>query len=81
MTVRVLLFAAARQTAGCDELEVELSASATIAELRHAIAQRVPELTALIASAAFAIDEQYADDGTQIPPSAEIACIPPVSGG
>ena len=29
----------------------------------------------------FAVDTRYADDATPIPPNADVACIPPVSGG
>jgi molybdopterin converting factor small subunit len=29
----------------------------------------------------FAVNAEYADDASVIPPGASVACIPPVSGG
>jgi molybdopterin synthase sulfur carrier subunit len=81
VNVRVRLFALARQAAGSDRLDLALPEGATIAQLRHAIAAQVPQLAPAIGQMLFAIDQQYAGDETAIPPDAEVACIPPVSGG
>ena len=40
-----------------------------------------PQLAPLVAHATFAIGSRYADDRQPIPAGAEVACIPPVSGG
>jgi len=79
--VRIRLFAVARQVVGCDSVELELAEKATITQLRRAMADQIPELAGLVGHMTFAVDTEYADDKTKISPNAEIACIPPVSGG
>lgn len=81
MNVRVRLFAAARQAAGCDRLEVDMPRGSTIGQLRRRLAEEVPQLCGLVERVMFAIDAEYATDREEIPAHAEVACIPPVSGG
>ena len=81
MKVRVLLFAGARARAGCDRLELELPAGATVAQARQALAARCPALGGLLARGAIAVNEEAADDGDVLPENAELALLPPVSGG
>jgi molybdopterin converting factor subunit 1 len=81
MLVRVRLFAVARERAGRPVVEVELADEATVGDLTRALAERVPDLAAIMPSARFAVDSEYADDSTPIAPGAELALIPPVSGG
>lgn len=81
MKVRVKLFAVAKQKAGQDEIEVELPAAATVASLRAAVVEQYPALAEVIRHVRFAIDNEYAGDDLPLASSAEIAMIPPVSGG
>jgi molybdopterin converting factor subunit 1 len=81
MTVRVRLFARARDLAGADTVCVDLSPGATVADLRARLAVQCPALTALAARSAIAIDNDFASDGSPIAPGAEVALLPPVSGG
>jgi molybdopterin converting factor subunit 1 len=81
MRVNVRLFAAARETAGGESIEIDLPAGATVASLREALMERLPRARELLARSMFAIDCDYAADDKRLQPSAEIACIPPVSGG
>ncbi len=81
MLIRVKLFAAARQRAGREAVEVELPSSATVADLRRALAKAVPELSELLRNVMFAIGTEYAADSAVLTPDADVACIPPVSGG
>ena len=81
MKVRVKLFAAARELAGRDELELELAQRATLADLRVAIAKAFPALQKITPHALWAVDAEYAGDSTIINENSEIAIIPPVSGG
>lgn len=81
MTVRLELFALARQRAGRDSLQLDLAPGATVAHLRSSLAARVPELAGMLPHCMFAIDAQYAEDEAVIPQGALVACIPPVSGG
>ena len=81
MRVHVQLFAVARQRAGRHVVEVVLPDGATVADLRSVIAEAVPSLAPLLGSIRFAVNADYADDTTVIPPGADLAAIPPVSGG
>jgi molybdopterin converting factor subunit 1 len=79
--VVIRLFALAKDRAGRAELDLELSEPATVADLRRALASAHPELAPLIPNLMIAVNAEYAGDSQAIPPSAEIAAIPPVSGG
>lgn len=81
MKVFVKLFAGARELAEAGEVEVEIPQNATIGNLREALRQQLPALGPLLPHAMFAVNASYADDATVIPDTAELACIPPVSGG
>lgn len=81
MIARVKLFAVTAQLAGADELEVTLSTEHTIAGLRKAITEQCPALHQIMPHLMFAVNSEYAGDQTAIESGAEIACIPPVSGG
>jgi len=81
MKVRLQLFAAVGEMAGSDVLEFDLAAGSSIGDLRRELVRRVPSLAALGPHLMFAIDAEYAIDATAIGPAAEVACIPPVSGG
>lgn len=81
MTLTVHLFAAARDLAGAAAVPVDLPTAATVADLRAALAARVPALAALLARSAVAVDHDFADDAHVLTATAEVAVIPPVSGG
>jgi molybdopterin converting factor subunit 1 len=81
MRIRVKLFAAARDLVGGESIEIELPGEATVAELRHTLMERLPPARELLARSMFAIDHEYAANETRLKSNAEVACIPPVSGG
>ena len=81
MKIEIKLFAVAKQLVGAEVVPVELPDSATIGQLRSALAQQYPPLEKIAPQLMFAINADYAGDSTLIPAEAEIACIPPVSGG
>ena len=81
MIVRVRLFAAARQLVGAERVELELADGATVADLRRAMSAQFTAAAGLLPQSLFAIDTEYAHDDTVVAPTAEIAVIPPVSGG
>jgi molybdopterin converting factor small subunit len=81
MKVEVKLFALAKQLARCDTIQVDLPPGADVADLRRAIGQHFPDLAQLVRHALFAVNAEYADEDSPLPGGAEIACIPPVSGG
>ena len=81
MKVRVKLFAVARQRAGRDSVEVELPVAATVRQLRGALVEQFPLLADVIPHVRFAVNSEYAADASAIPAAADVALIPPVSGG
>ena len=81
MRVRVWLFALAKQLAGAEFIDLELSEQPTVGELRRRLAEDCVHLAPLSRHALFSIDAEYAPDSASIPAGGEVACIPPVSGG
>jgi molybdopterin synthase catalytic subunit len=81
MTFRVRCFARLRDLTGADTLSVELPPAATVGELRRRAAADYPPAAGLIARCAVAVNGDFADDALTLPLDAEIALLPPVSGG
>jgi molybdopterin converting factor subunit 1 len=81
MKVEVRMFARARELAGRDVVEVVLPAGATVADVRDAVAREVPNLSSFVRRCAVAVGGEYAVDADVIGEGAEVALIPPVSGG
>ncbi len=79
--VRVKMFAVAKQVAGADAVHLELPDAATVSDLRRALLSKLPALDGMSNLLLFAVNGEYAGDQTPLPPGAEVACIPPVSGG
>ena len=77
----VRLFARARDLAGADRLDVDIPAGATVGELRRRIAAQCPALAGLLERSALAVNEEFADDDLTLPANADLALLPPVSGG
>ena len=81
MNVEVKLFARARDVAGAETVTLVVPDSATVADLRAALALKFPEMESLAPNLLVAVGNEYADDQTTLDASKEIACFPPVSGG
>jgi molybdopterin converting factor subunit 1 len=81
MTVTVRLFARAKDLVGANLVKVTLPEPATVADLRRILAVDHPRLASLLARSAFAVQDEFADDACMLSPDAEIALLPPVSGG
>ena len=81
MNLRIKLFAIARQRLGRDEVEVAIPEAATAGDLRRALAEQFPALVDVLPHIRIAINSSYANDATVVPAGAEVALIPPVSGG
>lgn len=82
MRLEVLLYGAARTAAGGrSSLSVELSQGARVAELRAALASQHPVLARLLEASRIAVDHGFATDDSPVREGAELALIPPVSGG
>jgi sulfur-carrier protein len=81
MKLNVRLFARARDLAGADHVAVELPAGATTGDLRRRLVALYPRMTDLIAKCAVAVDAEFASDDRTLSEGADIALLPPVSGG
>jgi molybdopterin converting factor subunit 1 len=81
MLVRIKLFAIARQRVGRDQVEIALESSRTVADLRRVMAEQFPALADVLPHIRIAVNSSYAADSMLIPAGAEVALIPPVSGG
>lgn len=79
--MRVLLFARARELAGADAVDVVLPAAATVGDLRRRLAEQCPRMAGLVNRSAVAVNGEYGDDALTLPANAEVALVPPVSGG
>lgn len=74
--MKILAFAAAREAAGFAELDLAVSPSETPRAILSRVAPRLP-----LDSMRVAIDFEYWDWDTPVGSCAELAIIPPVSGG
>ena len=81
MIVRVRLFARAKDLAGTDTVSVELAPNAIVADLRRQLAERIPSLAPLLQRSALAVNQEFARDDQPLTDDAEVALLPPVSGG
>jgi molybdopterin synthase catalytic subunit len=81
LRVQVLFFGAARDTAGADEVEIELDQSSRAAEAFAKVLALYPGLHRFGRSLLFAINQEYATADREIRDGDELAVFPPVSGG
>lgn len=81
MELEVLLFASLRDRAGRPSLRLRLEGERTVAALRRAIAASHPALALPLAASRVAVDQEFRGDEHELHPGAEVAVIPPVSGG
>lgn len=81
MQIEVLMFAAAREAAGSDTIQVDVNHNATAGDVVAAIGNLLPELASLLPSCRLAIDNRYVVNESAVSPGCEVALIPPVSGG
>lgn len=81
MHVTVLYFAAARERAGTDRDWFELPAGATAGAAKARAIEAHPALAAIAPHLRLAVDKAFATDSSPLWDGAEVALIPPVSGG
>lgn len=80
MPVLVLYFAGARDAAGTGR-ETLPDVPATVGDLRRALAEAHPRLGPVLARSRVAVDQDFAADDAPLRDGAEVAIVPPVSGG
>jgi molybdopterin converting factor small subunit len=81
MKIEVHLFARARDLAGAPLLQLDLPAPATVGDLRCHLKEMVPALSGLLEHSAIAVNNELAGDAVELAADAEVALLPPVSGG
>jgi len=81
MQLNVLYFAHARERAGRSDEVVTCDDGATVADLVAQLGARHPRLAPLLPYVRVAVDGVYATGETPLADGAEVALIPPVSGG
>jgi MoaE-MoaD fusion protein len=81
ITVQLLLFGAARDAVGAEELRIEIPAPATAGSARSRILATYPELQRFGKSLLFAVNQTYAEPDQDLHEGDELALFPPVSGG
>ena len=62
-------------------MELDIPEDMTVQGLKVKIAEEFPNLKESMKSVLITIDREYAFDEAVIPPNAEMAMFPPVSGG
>jgi molybdopterin converting factor subunit 1 len=78
--VKVLYFAACRERAGCDEESLDLD-GLTVDEVLARLVDLHPRLGDIRSHLRVAVDAHFVDGGFRVSAGAELALIPPVSGG
>jgi molybdopterin converting factor subunit 1 len=81
LKITVHLFAAARDRAGSPTVALSLPPAPTVADVRAALLARFSDLAGLLAVSRIAVNHDFAEDTDAILAGAEVAVIPPVSGG
>jgi molybdopterin synthase catalytic subunit len=80
VAIDVLYFAGARDAAGVAR-ERLAAAPRDVAALRAALAAARPALARILPRCRIAVDHEFVEDGAPLPDGAEVAIVPPVSGG
>lgn len=81
MRVTMLYFAAARERAGCGTEGLELPDGSTAGKALALACERHPALRPIAGKLRLAVDQDFANADHPLRDGAEIALIPPVSGG
>jgi MoaE-MoaD fusion protein len=81
MRIRLLAFASASDALGAGELDLELPEAARVADLRAWLDERYPALAPLWPRLAVAVNGSIARSDDPLGEGAEVALLPPVSGG
>ena len=81
MKIQVKMFALARQAADSETVDLDLPEGATVGDLRSALQEAFPLLADMGERLLISVDAEYAGNDLTLTSGAEVACIPPVSGG
>jgi molybdopterin converting factor subunit 1 len=79
--VNVLLFAGARDAFGSSEVLTRIPLEGTAADVVRHLEDAFPGAIPFLKTCRVAVNQEFADLSEVIPEGAEVALIPPVSGG
>ena len=79
--IKLLFFATLRDRAGTRSMELDIPVNLTVQGLKDKLSNEYPNLKDSMSSVLITINREYAFDEAVIPPNAELAMFPPVSGG
>ena len=79
--MQVFFFATLKDRAGVRQAQIELPPGSTVADLKARLRIDYPALDEVLASTLVSINREFAFDEDVLPPDAEVALFPPVSGG
>src|SRR5438132_11938189 len=81
MFISVAAFAAYREASGAPSVRLEVPAGSTPGQVWDRLLGRYPRLAGLPRPHAFAINEEYVQEGYALRERDELVLLPPVSGG
>lgn len=81
MIVKVLFFAAAKEAVGTATMNLVLADEATVGQLKQALLEQHPGLLHVLSRATISVDQDQAHDERVLYHGAEVAVLPPASGG
>jgi|WetSurMetagenome_2_1015567.scaffolds.fasta_scaffold221827_2 MoaE-MoaD fusion protein len=79
--IQVLFFATLKDRSGTTQLDLEIPSGSTILDLIDILENKIPGFSIYLNRAVISINLQFAEKEDLVPPDAEIAFFPPVSGG
>lgn len=79
--IKVLFFATLRDKTGIKSIELDVTPGATVRTVKDAVIGHFSGIEETINHCLASVNHEYSADETEIPPDAEIAFFPPVSGG
>ena len=79
-TLDVAVFAGLAESVGARTVALPWTGG-RVADLRASFAARAPGAAALVARSAVVVNGRHATDDETVPPAADVAILPPVSGG
>ena len=81
MKIRLLAFASAGDALGASEMEIDMPEGSRVADLRERLDRDHPKLAPLWPRLAVAVEGRVAGQDEPLTDGAEVALLPPVSGG
>ena len=81
VSITILLFASVAEAVGARRLELDSCPGDTVATVRDRLLALHPVLGKFVPTLMYAVDQEYVRENDSVRAGAELALIPPVSGG